>query len=104
MDNARKQWSGNHCTSLRPAPITASPAWASAAAALITDHVMPERILAAAGITAPTGEDHRLARLLEQCVYGILTWTTAGRLTADEALADVQCACELLLAPWRSTP
>ncbi|MGW4122582.1 TetR family transcriptional regulator [Nocardia sp. NPDC004711] len=79
-----------------------SPEPASAAAALVTDQVMPERILAAAGITNPADEDHRLARLLEQCVYGILTWTIAGRLTIDQALADVHRACELLLAPWRS--
>ncbi|MEU1209222.1 TetR family transcriptional regulator [Nocardia sp. NPDC005825] len=74
---------------------------AAVAAALETDHVMPERILSAAGITAPTDEDRRLARLLEQCTYGILTWTIAGRLTTPQAVSDVHRACELLLAPWR---
>ncbi|MTE14068.1 TetR family transcriptional regulator [Nocardia aurantiaca] len=75
----------------------------SASPVVAQDYSMPERILAAAGITTPTTEDHRLARLLEQCVYGILTWTTAGNLTTDQAMADVHRACELLLAPWRSS-
>ncbi|RMI33474.1 TetR family transcriptional regulator [Nocardia stercoris] len=65
------------------------------------DYSMPDRILAAGGILAPTAEDRRLARLLEQCVYGILTWATAGRLTTDEALSDIRRACELLLSPWQ---
>ncbi|MEU0541269.1 TetR family transcriptional regulator [Nocardia sp. NPDC005978] len=64
------------------------------------DQIMPARILAAAGIVAPSAEDHRLARLLEQCVYGILTWTVAGRLDPGQAVADIDRACELLLAPW----
>ncbi|MFE2959607.1 TetR family transcriptional regulator [Nocardia tengchongensis] len=78
------------------------PETPSTTAALVTDHVMPARILESAGVTTPEAEDHRLARLLEQCVYGILTWTIAGRLTTDQALADVERACELLLAPWRT--
>ncbi|GAB3204694.1 TetR family transcriptional regulator [Nocardia tengchongensis] len=86
-----------HALPSEPAP----PETPSTAAALVTDHVMPDRILTAAGITDPTDEDHRLARLLEQCVYGILTWTIAGRLTTEQALHDVRRACELLLAPWR---
>ncbi|MFE2994892.1 TetR family transcriptional regulator [Nocardia sp. NPDC059246] len=71
------------------------------ASPLAQDYAMPDRILTAAAIPHPTPEDHRLARLLEQCVFGILTWTTAGRLTTDQALADIHRACELLLAPWR---
>ncbi|WP_166903899.1 TetR family transcriptional regulator [Mycobacterium sp. DL440] len=59
-----------------------------------------ERILAMAGVVEPTDEDHRLARLVEQCMYGILTWATAGQLDAQSAVADVRYACELLLAPW----
>lgn len=85
---------------LRPEPPTADST-AAAAAALETDHVMPERILSAAGLTTPTDEDRRLTRLLEQCVYGILTWTIAGRLTTPQAVSDVHRACALLLAPWR---
>ncbi|MUL80779.1 MULTISPECIES: TetR/AcrR family transcriptional regulator [unclassified Mycolicibacterium] len=59
-----------------------------------------ERILAVAGVAEPTDEDHRLARMVEQCMYGILTWATAGQLDAAAAAADVRYACELLLAPW----
>lgn len=65
------------------------------------DPVMPQRILSIAGIDAPSEEDHRLVRMVEQCMYGILTWATAGQLDAAAAVADVRYACELLLAPWR---
>ncbi|MEV0670391.1 TetR family transcriptional regulator [Mycobacterium sp. NPDC050441] len=64
------------------------------------DLSMRERILTVAGVTEPTDEDHRLARMVEQCMYGILTWATAGQLDAVAAAADVRYACELLLAPW----
>ncbi|MDH6197064.1 AcrR family transcriptional regulator [Mycobacterium frederiksbergense] len=60
-----------------------------------------QRILAIAGITEPTDEDQRLARLVEQCTYGILTWAAAGQLDAATAVSDVRHACDLLLAPWR---
>ncbi len=65
------------------------------------DPVMPQRILSIAGIDAPSEEDRRLVRMVEQCMYGILTWATAGQLDAAAAVADVRYACELLLAPWR---
>ena len=64
------------------------------------DLSMRERILAEAGIAEPTAEDHRLTRMVEQCMYGILTWATAGQLDTDSAVADVRYACRLLLAPW----
>ena len=65
------------------------------------DPEMPQRILAIAGIGEPTEEDRRLVRMVEQCMYGILTWATAGQLDAvAAAVADVRYACELLLAPW----
>ncbi|MGV9412631.1 TetR family transcriptional regulator [Nocardia sp. NPDC003693] len=79
---------------LAPQPDPAAPPPAA-------DPAMPARILAAAGKTDPTDEDRRLARLLEQCVYGILTWAVAGRLTAEQARSDTRRACELLLAPWQ---
>lgn len=60
-----------------------------------------ERILAVAGVAEPTDADHRLVRMVEQCMYGILTWATAGQLDAAAAAADVRYACQLLLAPWR---
>ncbi|WP_040788563.1 TetR family transcriptional regulator [Nocardia paucivorans] len=64
------------------------------------DPTMRDHIIAVAGIAEPTVEDHRLARLVEQCVYGILTWATAGQLDPTEAAADIRHACALLLAPW----
>ncbi|WP_454789239.1 TetR family transcriptional regulator [Mycolicibacterium lutetiense] len=64
------------------------------------DLSMRERILAVAGVDEPTDADHRLARMVEQCMYGILTWATAGQLDAESAVADVRYAGELLLAPW----
>lgn len=64
------------------------------------DSTMRDRLIAAAGIAEPTVEDQRLARLVEQCAYGILTWATAGQLETTEAAADIRRACALLLVPW----
>ncbi|WP_327150867.1 TetR family transcriptional regulator [Nocardia sp. NBC_01329] len=64
------------------------------------DTTMRDRIIAAAGITEPDAADQQLARLAEQCAYGILTWATAGQLSADQAVADIRRACTLLLGPW----
>ncbi|WP_280398952.1 TetR family transcriptional regulator [Nocardia carnea] len=64
------------------------------------DTTMRDRILAVAGITDPDAADHQLARLAEQCAYGIMTWATAGQLDAEQAAADMRRACTLLLAPW----
>lgn len=58
-------------------------------------------ILDRAALASVTDDDRRLARLVEQCTYGILTWATSGEITPDEAVADVRRACLLLLAPWR---
>lgn len=68
-----------------------------------TGRAMPldQHVLDVAGLRRPTDEDRRLARLLEQCVYGILTWATAGELSPEQAADDVRRACLLLLAPWR---
>ena len=50
------------------------------------------------GVDDPTEDDLRLARLVEQCAYGVLTWAVAGEITREEAVADVRRACLLLLA------
>ncbi|MCW2767268.1 MAG: putative transcriptional regulator, TetR family protein [Nocardioides sp.] len=63
------------------------------------DVTFRDLIVATAGITAPTIDDLRLARLVEQCAYGVLTWAVAGESTADEAEADLRTACRLLLTP-----
>ncbi|MGW0005720.1 TetR family transcriptional regulator [Nocardia grenadensis] len=66
------------------------------------DTTLRDRILAAAGIGEPDEADQQLARLAEQCAYGILTWATAGQLSAEQAVADIRRAATLLLAPWVS--
>ncbi|MET3963638.1 AcrR family transcriptional regulator [Marmoricola sp. OAE513] len=68
--------------------------------AVAPDTTMRDRILTVAGITDPDESDLRLARLVEQCAYGVLTWAVAGESTAAEAEADLRRACLLLCAPW----
>ncbi|MEU1980674.1 TetR family transcriptional regulator [Nocardia sp. NPDC019395] len=70
------------------------------AGTVAADTTMRDRIIAVAGIAEPDAGDHQLARLAEQCAYGIMTWATAGQLGAAEAAADMRRACDLLLAPW----
>ncbi|WP_328396605.1 TetR family transcriptional regulator [Nocardia sp. NBC_00416] len=70
------------------------------AGTVAVDTTLRDRILAVAGIAEPDAADLQLARLAEQCAYGILTWATAGQLGASEAAADMRRACLLLLAPW----
>lgn len=64
------------------------------------DATMRDRILEVAGLVEPTDDDRRLARLVEQCAYGALTWAVAGESSTHEAVADIERACLLLLAPW----
>ena len=45
-----------------------------------------------------TTEQVRRARLVQQAAFGIMTWTIGGALEPDDALADVETACRLLLA------
>lgn len=54
-------------------------------------------ILRVAGIDAPTEQDQRLVRLLQQTWYGILVSTLNGHITSDEAEDDTRMACQLLL-------
>ncbi|MGW4714217.1 hypothetical protein [Nocardia sp. NPDC004260] len=70
------------------------------AGAVAVDTTMRDRIVAVAGIATPDTEDYQLARLVEQCIYGILTWAVAGQLDAAEAASDVRRACTLLLVRW----
>lgn len=68
--------------------------------AVAPDTTMRDRIIAVAGIAEPDDSDLRLARLVEQCAYGVLTWAVAGESTAAEAEADLRRACLLLCADW----
>ncbi len=52
----------------------------------------------AAGIVAPTSEEERLLRIVEQTWYGILTAVLNDVITADEAEGDTRMATRLLLA------
>ncbi len=60
-------------------------------------HTMRDLILATAGVQSPDEEQTRLARLVEQVTFGILTWTVGGELDPHQAIADVRIACRLLL-------
>jgi AcrR family transcriptional regulator len=73
---------------------------AGCSAGVEPDSTMRDRIIEIAGITEPTESDLRLARLIEQCAYGVLTWAVAGESTPAEAEADLRRACLLLVAPW----
>jgi AcrR family transcriptional regulator len=61
-------------------------------------HSMRDLILRTARITDPSADQIRVARLVEQTAFGILTWTVGGELEPDQAVADVRLACRLLLA------
>jgi AcrR family transcriptional regulator len=65
------------------------------------DRSFRDLVLRSAGITAPTDDDQDLARLVEQCAYGVLTWAVAGEMTVAEAEESLRRACRLLLsADW----
>lgn len=64
------------------------------------DVTFRDQILRTGGRTDPTEDDCALARLVEQCAYGVLTWAVADELTPEEAEADLRRACRLLLSAW----
>lgn len=61
-------------------------------------HAMRDTILATAGIDNPNEEEIRIARLVEQVTFGVLTWTVGGELDSKQAIADIRLACRRLLA------
>ncbi len=61
-------------------------------------HAMRDVILATAGFPNPNEEQIRIARLVEQVTFGVLTWTVGGELDPKQAIADIRLACRLLLA------
>lgn len=61
------------------------------------DPTLALRILAVAGIDEPTEEQRRRLRLVQQATTGILTWAVGGALAPEDALADVDLACRLLV-------
>jgi TetR/AcrR family transcriptional regulator, cholesterol catabolism regulator len=62
------------------------------------DHAVRDMILSTAGVDHPTADQIRVARLVEQVTFGVLTWTVGGELEPDDAVADVRLACHLLVA------
>jgi AcrR family transcriptional regulator len=61
------------------------------------DHAVRDLILATAGVARPTDQQIRIARLVEQVTFGVLTWTVGGELDVDQAVADVTLACRSLI-------
>jgi AcrR family transcriptional regulator len=61
------------------------------------DPTLRELILKIAGVDSPTEEQLRRTRLVQQAAFGILTWTVGGALGPEDALADVDVACRLLV-------
>jgi AcrR family transcriptional regulator len=59
----------------------------------IGDHAVRDMILATAGVERPSAHQLRVARLVEQVTFGVLTWTVGGELEVDQAVADVRLAC-----------
>jgi TetR/AcrR family transcriptional regulator, cholesterol catabolism regulator len=62
------------------------------------DRAVRDTILVTAGITDPTPAQDRVARLIEQVTFGVLTWTVGGELDPDQAVDDARLACSLLAA------
>jgi AcrR family transcriptional regulator len=79
----------------------------AASAATVSDAVridtaMQQTVLRLLGVEAPTAKDVRLARVLMECWYGVLTSALNGRTSVHDAEAEIELACGLLLA-GRST-
>lgn len=62
------------------------------------DPTLRELIFKTAGVDRPSEEQVRRSRLVQQVAFGILTWTVGGALGPEDALADVDTACRLLVA------
>lgn len=60
-------------------------------------HTMRDLILRIAGVEEPTAEHVRIARLVEQVTFGVLTWAVGGELESKEAADDVRLACHRLV-------
>ena len=60
-------------------------------------HTMRDLILRIAGIEAPTADQIRVARLVEQVTFGVLTWAVGGELEPAQAAEDVRLACRRLV-------
>jgi AcrR family transcriptional regulator len=68
------------------------------------NHAMRDLILATAGVPRPTEDQLRVARLVEQVSFGVLTWTVGGELDASQAVADIRLACRSLIGHGFGAP
>jgi len=59
-------------------------------------HAMRDLILRVAGVDAPTAEQIRAVRLVEQVAFGVLSWTVGGELDPKQAVDDILVACRKL--------
>ena len=62
------------------------------------DPTLRELMLDIADVDDPSPEQLRRIRLVQQAVFGVLTWTVGGALLPIDAVADAEAACRLLLA------
>ncbi len=61
------------------------------------DNRMQEAVLRVLRLEEPTARDVRIARLLMDCWYGVLSSALNGRTSMADAEAEIRLACELLL-------
>ncbi len=61
------------------------------------DHTVRDLILVTAGVADASADQIRVARLVEQVTFGVLTWTVGGELDAEQAVDDVRLACRSLI-------
>jgi AcrR family transcriptional regulator len=65
----------------------------------LIDATFERLVMRTAGLDSdPTPDNHRRARLVIQCWFGVLMSVLNGRSSADDAEADIRRACELLLS------
>jgi hypothetical protein len=62
------------------------------------------KCLARAGVANPTGDQLRVARLVEQVTFGVLTCAVGGELDASQAVADIRLACRSLIGHGFGAP
>jgi AcrR family transcriptional regulator len=59
---------------------------------------MRDLILQVAGAENATQEQIRVARLVEQVAFGVLSWTVGGELDPQQAVDDIRVACRKLMS------
>jgi hypothetical protein len=55
-------------------------------------------------VANPTGDQLRVARLVEQVTFGVLTCGVGGELDASQAVADIRLACRSLIGHGFGAP